>query len=449
MNMQLMPDISVTRQMADWIASFDGDAGDARVWAQHVLLDWMAVTRAATDADNVNIITKIYADGGPSTLICGGGSRRAEDAALINGTAGHVLDYDDASVLMNGHATAPVAPAILALAEELESTGAQIIEAMIVGQEVECQLGKMMAPNHYEAGYHATATLGTIGAAAASARLMGLDAERSAHALGLAATQAAGLKSMFGSMTKSLQVGKAAANGIMAARLVGAGFTANPDGLDSEQGMGPVMSGSFVAKPFVPGGMDRWGVAYNAFKYHGACFMTHSAIEAARQIGAETGLRPRDVAELEIDLNPVALNVCDQPEPATGLETKFSIRHLVMAGLRGDPTADNDCYSDVFANDPELVAARKRVHINAPPDHAGMVVAANVRLVTHDGALHTASADVGALATDTDAQWDLLCGKARAMLPAAVADDLITAVADLENTPSGKAFMTTALKSQM
>lgn len=442
-------DASVTRQMADWIVAFDGNAPEARIWARHVFLDWLSVTFAGAEETPVKLLRAAYRAPGVATLIGGGGQRRAEDAALINGTAGHVLDYDDASIMMNGHATAPVAPAIIAVAEEVRARGRDMLDAMIIAQEVECHLGQMLAPDHYQSGYHATTTIGTIGAAAAAARLFKLTPDQTAHALGLAATQAAGLKSMFGSMTKSFQVGKAAMNGIMAARLASLGFTANPDGLDCAQGMGPVMSTSFTTLPFAPGGMARWGVAFNAFKYHGACFFTHSAIEAGRELGTRTGLGPGDVAAMELDVSPAVLTMCDQPEPASGLETKFSIRHLAMAGLRGDPTGENACYSDSFANNPELVAARKRVKLNTPPDNSAMLVAARMRITTHDGAQHEAFCDVGELATDTEAQWQRLCGKTCAMLPDRQAKALIDLVANLDRTPSARGLIAQIRQSPM
>lgn len=442
MNLQRPPEtaLNITKQMAAWISNFDGDAPEARIWARHVLLDWLMVTIAGADEEPVRILRAAYPATGPCNLIGSDGMRRAEDAALINGAAGHVLDYDDASIMMNGHATAPVAPAILALAQELGRSGRDVIDAMIIAQEVEIHLGQMMAPDHYQSGYHATTTIGTIGAAAGAARLFRLTPDQAAHALGLAATQAAGLKSMFGSMTKSFQVGKAAMNGIIAARLAAAGFTANPDGLDCDQGMGPVMSTSFTPTPFTPGGFERWGVAYNAFKYHGACFFTHSAIEAAKSIGAKgVGLEALD--SMVIDINPAALTMCDQPEPKTGLESKFSVRHLAVAGLRGDPTGDNACYSDAFANDPALMEARRKVTLNAPPEHKDLLVAAKVTLTTKDGTTHSENFDVGTLATDTTAQWESLSDKARAMLPSAQAEALIANVQALETAPDLSALL--------
>lgn len=433
----------VTRQMAGWITAFDEDVPEARIWSRHVLLDWLAVTLAAAEEQPVEILRRAFPAPGPCRLLGGTGTRRAEDAALINGTAGHVLDYDDASIVMNGHATAPVAPAILAVAEEVGASGADVIDAMTIAQEVECHLGQMLAPDHYQSGFHATATIGTIGAAAGAARLFGLTPEQTAHALGLAGTQAAGLKAMFGSMGKSFQVGKAAMNGVMSARLAKTGFTGNPQGLECPQGMGPVLSTSFAARPFSPGGMERWGVACNAFKYHGSCFFTHSAIEAAKQIGKSTGLSPSDVAEMEIHASPAVLTMCDQREPETGLEAKFSIRHLAMAGLRGDATGDNGCFNDAFANDPELMAARRRVTLNTPPENTTLLVAATVRVVANDGTVHVCEHNVGALATDTDKQWTQLCAKAKQMLPDAQSTALIAAMERLDSPLSAASLLNT------
>ncbi len=166
-----------------------------------------------------------------SCALIGGGSADPHGAALINGAAGHALDYDDVVSALNGHPTAPVAPAVLAQAEEAKASGKAVIDALIAGVEVEAALGAMTGGSHYEKGFHATCTLGTIGAAAGCARLMGLDEVQTGWALGIAASQAAGLKCNFGTMTKPFHVGKAAANGLLAARLAARGFTAYPEAI--------------------------------------------------------------------------------------------------------------------------------------------------------------------------------------------------------------------------
>ena len=437
----------VTHQMADWIVSFDGNVPQARIWARHVLLDWLAVTIAGAREKISRVLADVYSDTGKCNLIGQPGLRRAEDAALINGTSGHVLDYDDGCVALNGHATAPVAPAVLALGQELGSSGRDIITAMIIGQEIEIHLGQAMSPYHYERGFHATATMGTIGAAAAAARLFGLTADQTAHALGFASTQAAGLKSMFGSDAKSFQVGKAAMNGVIAARLAHAGLISNPEGIECAQGFGTVLSDSFEPKPFVAGSMERWGIAQNAFKYHGACFMTHSAIEAAGMIRRDAKIGLEDIQAVSVDVIKTALTVCDIQEPKTGLESKFAIRHLVCAALRGDDTSGIDRYTDAFATDPQLVTARDRVTLNTPPENAALRIAARVHVTTSDGTQHSQHFDAAELPADTDQQWHRLFAKARSLLGDEAAEELVDALDGLEDADAIDSLLGITIKS--
>ena len=149
---------------------------------------------------------------------------------MVNGAAAHALDFDDVNLAMPGHPSVAILPALLALAEERGSSGADVLTAFVAGYELQCRIGRTIAPGHYDGlGFHATATVGSFGAAAACAHLLGLDADRFATALGIAGTQAAGLKSMFGTMCKPLHAGKAAYHGLMAAKLAARGFTSRTD----------------------------------------------------------------------------------------------------------------------------------------------------------------------------------------------------------------------------
>ncbi len=168
-------------------------------------------------------------------------------AALVNGSASHALDFDDVNMAMPGHPSVAILPGLLALAEERGASGAEILAAFVAGYELQCRLGRTIAPGHYDGlGFHATATVGSFGAAAACAHLLGLDAAATATALGIAATQAAGLKSMFGTMCKPLHAGKAASNGLLAAKLASRGFTSRADALECAQGFARTHSADFV-----------------------------------------------------------------------------------------------------------------------------------------------------------------------------------------------------------
>ena len=210
--------------------------------ARHCALDWFGCALAGS-REPLALLLHDELDDGAATVVGLDRTARPRTAALVNGAAGHALDFDDTHTLLSGHPTAPVLPAALGLAEKLDAGGEDLLTAFVVGVEVECRVGALLAPGHYRAGWHATGTVGTLGAAAACARLLGLDGERTAHALALAATQAAGLKASFGTMAKPLHAGKAASDGLLSARLAGRGFTGNPGVLEAPQGLAAAAGG--------------------------------------------------------------------------------------------------------------------------------------------------------------------------------------------------------------
>src|SRR5580704_12736489 len=219
--------------------------------AKQCLLDWIGVALAGRNEPLVRILIEEMAprDDPSGVTVLGHGRRaRIDDAILINGTMGHALDFDDVIMPM-GHPTVPVAPVVLALAQQRGASGAAALEAFIAGVETECRIARLLGPSHYARGWHTTATTGTFGAAAAAAHLLRVEGQALAHAFGLAGTQAAGLKSCFGTMSKPLHPGKAAQNGLLAARLAERGFTSDIDILASAQGF--VATQSTTADPAV------------------------------------------------------------------------------------------------------------------------------------------------------------------------------------------------------
>ncbi len=417
----------VTREIAEWVASGAATTPRARIWARHALLDWLGVTIAGAGEPLVAILREEMEAPGSCTLI-GGGSAHLHGAALINGAAGHALDYDDVVSALNGHPTAPVAPAILALAEETGASGAAVVDALIAGIEVEASLGAMIGGSHYEKGFHATGTLGTLGAAAGCGRLMGLDAERTACALGIAASQAAGLKCNFGTMTKPFHVGKAAANGLMAARLAARGFTANPEAVEATAGLMWTQAPEFVPVPLRADPAAPKHVEHLLFKFHAACYLTHAPMNAIIGLREAHGMTLDDMTAMTITVSPRHQDVCNIQNPSTGLEVKFSLRHTGVMALTGAETAALDAYTDAVANDPALVAARGRTRVAIDPDRDWMTGHVTIRLI--DGRELMAEADAGQPATDTDAQWDALSAKFAALVAPVLGAERARAVID-------------------
>ena len=373
---------------------------EAATVAKQCLLDWLGVSIAARDEPLVRILLDEFAEGGEATII--GSQRRARlhDAVLINGALSHALDFDDVITAMNGHPTVPVAPVAIGLAEALGSTGREALLAFIAGVETECRVGRLLGPSHYAKGWHATATFGTFGAMAAAAKLLKLDDEQTRHAFGLAGTQAAGLKSVFGTMSKPLHAGKAAQNGLLAARLAARGFTSDTEILESDQGFAAVQSTSVNREAALAEPGQLFYVTDALFKYHAACYLTHNAIEAAAKLRAANGFKPAEVEAVRVHVNPGHMGVCNIVEPRTGLECKFSLRMTTALALAGEDTFEETLFSDATATRSDLVALRRRVSVI--PDAGGP--GSTVEIELKDGRALAETVDVARPVRDLGAQ---------------------------------------------
>jgi len=377
--------------------------------AKQCLTDWFAVTLAGAAEPLVTILhEELAAPDGPATLVGLSGRAGPQDAATINGAASHALDFDDVNLMMHGHPTVPIVPALLALAEVTGATGQDVLAAFVAGYEVECRIGSLVDRSHYDAGFHATATIGSFGAAAAAARLLGLDTAQTAMALGIAGTQAAGLKSMFGTMCKPLHAGKAAANGLLAARLAARGFTSRSDVLEAEQGFADTQATAFRPERALATPSGGYHLRNNLFKYHAACYLTHSSIEALSHLRTTHQLRPDDVATARLRIDAGHLKVCGIEAPTTGLETKFSLHHTAAFALAGMDTAALETYSDENANRPDLIALRQKVTLD-PQTMPG--TAATATIVLDDGREISQDVNVGVPADDVSAQSDKIAAK--------------------------------------
>jgi 2-methylcitrate dehydratase PrpD len=398
----------------------DAIPDDALAAARHCILDWFGCTLAGSRERLTSIILEAADAPGDARVIGHDRTLAPSWAALVNGAASHALDYDDTHIAMGGHPTAPVLPALLALAERTGACGRDVLTAFVAGVETECRLGAVLGPGHYAAGWHATATFGSFGAAAACAHLLGLDPGAWAHAFGLAATQAGGLKSVFGTMSKPFHAGRAAMNGYVAAQLASRGFTSDTDVLAA---FAATHAGRIDTEA-----VDRldggFCVRDTLFKYHAACYLTQSSIEAALQIGVPAP----DVDRVDVLVPPGHLDVCNIAEPRTGLEGKFSLRMTVAMALRGDPT-DEAAFTDARMADPTIVALRDRVTVR-PVD--GLRPAESTVIVhTRDGNERTATVDAGRPADDLGVQWQRLSSKFTSLATPVIGADAAARVHEL------------------
>ena len=423
-----------TQELADWIAGVSSAEFTERPrrWARHAILDWFGVTLAGATDPLVGILADDATEAGEqgsARLVGRSETVTPAFAAMINGAASHALDYDDVNKRLHGHPTVPVVPAILALAEQKGLSGREVVDAFIIGYEAECLIGEMMGLAHYDHGWHATATVGTFGAAAGCARMLGLDAGQSAMALGIAATQAAGLKSMFGTMCKPLHAGKAAMNGLMAARWAARGFTSRPDALECAQGFGQTQSTEFAGLPVRPDASAPFAVEENLFKYHAACYLTHSSIEAIRELKQHHDFTADQVTGVRTFVDAGHRKVCDIPEPETGLQVKFSIRHCIAMALSDMDTGDREIYTEATAARPDLVGLRRKVEVEDKVHdnrHAAEIV-----IDLADGQSLVQFFDVGMPADDLEAQEARLIAKFRRLAEPIVGSEKTQRIEDL------------------
>lgn len=306
--------------------------------AKHALIDVLGVTIAGS----VEPVSKIIArhveatSRGSSTVMVGGARVSAADAALANGTAGHALDFDDSSFVLGGHPSVALVPSLLAVAEERGGGGREILEAYVIGFEIATRLANAVHFEHYEKGWHPSATLGVFGATAAVARMMRLTEEQTLHALALAASMASGVKANFGSMAKPLQVGHAASKGVLCAQLAAVGLTANPAALEGKQGFFEVYNGEgkYRAEAASQFG-DEFEIMKSGikFKKYPSCGSTHAPIDAAQDLMQGIALRAGDVEAITIALNARRITHVNRPKVTNGLEGKFSIQYTLAAAL--------------------------------------------------------------------------------------------------------------------
>jgi 2-methylcitrate dehydratase PrpD len=360
------------------------------------LLDWFAVTVAGAQEELTDILVReAIEDGatGKASLVGRTEKTLPSTAALINGAASHALDYDDVNFAMHGHPTVTVVPALLALGEQKKASGRLFVESFVAGYETAGRIGLLVEPSHYAKGFHATATVGSFSATAAAGRMLGLDDKQLAVAFGIAATQAAGLKSNFGTMCKPLHAGTASEHGLRAARLAAKGFTARGDSLECDQGFASSYADHLNTDDALGEPPSGWHLRNNLFKYHAACYMTHAPIECAKEIRLKSNFPPERVKKIVLRLDAAADKVCNIPNPTSGLEAKFSLRQTVAMALTGVNTASLEVYNAESTQDPRMKALRDKLDIEFRTDWPHALAEMAIQL--DDGTMLEARHDSG------------------------------------------------------
>ena len=366
-----------TTAVADFVAKsrWEDCPEPAVAAARRAILDCLGVMLAGASEPPARILQSVaQAEGGmPLATIVGAGRRTgAVWAALCNGTAAHALDFDDTNFVMLGHPSAPVLAAALAAGELALADGAALLHAFLLGFEVETTLAGVINPAHYEHGWHATCTLGTLGAAAAAARLLGLDAGGIRTALAVAASQSSGLKENFGTMTKPFHAGHAARSGVLAALMAREGWTASEQALEGPQGFFNVLGAGARREEAIDTLGAPWKITTSgvAVKPYPSCACTHSIIDGALELRRAHGLRPQDVAEVTVGVNAIVPRILIHSDPRTGLEAKFSAEFSAAAAL-ADGRVGISTFSDDKARDPAIRALMSRTRMRVDPDIPG------------------------------------------------------------------------------
>ncbi len=369
--------MTLARQIAERIHAlhFQDITPTALEWTRHAFIDTVGCSLAGMADDGPNIVLRVpgIAEApGPALIYATNRRTSVLDATLVNGTASHALDYDDVAGVMGGHPSAMLVPPLIALAEMVPATGQDLAAAYVAGFETMCRIARGVHFHHYDKGWHPTATLGIFGTVAAATRLLRMDVDQTAMALGLAASFASGLKSNFGTMTKPLHVGHGSRNGIFAALMVQGGFTANAGTFEHKQGFLDVFNGpgtydtaKILADWYSP--IECEGPGDPGLKPYPCCGSTHASINRMLDLTTTYNLTPDQIARIEVMPHLRRLPHTNNPDPRTPLGAKFSIQYCVARALT-DRAVKLDQFEGEAHFDPAIRALMQRVEARPHPD---------------------------------------------------------------------------------
>jgi 2-methylcitrate dehydratase PrpD len=402
----------VTREAVAFIENvrFDDIPEEAVRIGRRCLIDTLGLYLAGTEGESVQILVRLAARQGgaeEARLLAGGGRKvPAGLAARVLGTAGHAHDWDDTQVSRDPrhqyglltHPSVPPLSAAIAVSQTVGGAdGRAFMTAFLVGFEVECKISEWMSRDHYLRGHHSSGTVGTFGASAAAAKLMGLTGERLAHALGIAAAMAAGIRCSFGTMTKPLHVGRAAENGVTAAVMAADGFTADPQALDGRWGFMAVLGGGAYPEKLSQGFGRAWTIVEPgvSIKPYPSGILTHQAMDAMLRLVADNDVKPDEIAAIRFHAGSNILNPIRYPVAENHLQAKFSMAALLsMIALYRK--AGKREFSDAVMGSSEMQAMQRRVSTHLDPEIEAQGfdrIRSRIELDTHDGRTVTQWAD--------------------------------------------------------
>lgn len=429
----------VTRQLAHYVVNSTWGAipKGARYEAVRSVFNWVGCCLGGARHITTERALAALAEfsGKPEATVLGRSERLdILHGALLNGITSHVLDYDDTHLETIIHPAGPVASAILALGERQHTSGEDFLHAFILGVEVECRIGKAVYPSHYERGFHITGTVGVFGGAAAAGKLLGLNEQQMVWALGIAATQSAGLKTMFGTMCKAFHPGSAGQNGLKAALLAAKDYTSDDGAIEAQEGFAFTYSDEQDFTQITDNLGSTFEVERNTYKPFACGIVTHPIIDGCIQLRNAHRLESRQIASVSLRVNPLVLKLTGKKTPQTGLEAKFSIYHCSAAAIIRGSAGPNE-FTDETVQDPQVIALRNKVTARA--DEAVSEEEAFVSVTLNDGTVldkHIEHA-IGSLERPLtrEALEDKFSGQAISVLPRAQIDRIMAMCWEIES----------------
>ena len=381
----------VTQELAHYVVAtrWDDVPPDVRHQAKRSLMNFFAVALAGCRTSPIETAIRSLSDfsGGRQAAVIGRLERiDALSAAFLNAASANVHDFCDTHLPTVIHPTAPVAPALLTLVELRTVSGADLLFALVLGNEIQARIGLAISPQHYNKGWHITSTCGVFGAAAGSGRLLGLSERALVSALGVASTQSSGLRECLGTAAKSVSVGNAARNGLWSALLAEKGFDGPAEPLAGNQGFYNAMGDPPDLSRVTDGLGERFEIMATSYKPYPCGFVIHPVLDCVLDWRRDN---PRvAVARIVVRGNPLLAHRTDRPAISTGRESQVSVQHAVAAALvHGE--AGLDQFDDACVHDPRVAALRRKVEIVS--DESIATIAAAVEITAADGTIHRRS----------------------------------------------------------
>lgn len=361
----------ITRILAEHLArhSSRGWSDAVEHEAHRTFLNWLGCAIGAAHHETADITLAALSELATAPQATVAGRRERVDmaaAALVNGITSHTFDFDDTHLKTIIHPAGPVASAALALAEHTGASGRSVVDALVLGIDVACRIGNTMYPDHYDRGWHITGTTGTLGAAAACARILGLNVRQTQMALGIAASQPVGLREQFGTMTKPFHPGAAARAGLLSALLASKGFTASERALEAPRGFVQVASDKAAWNEVTDELGQRFEISFNTYKPFACGIVIHPSIDACVQL-QQRGVKPEQVERIDLLVHSLVLELTGKKEPVDGLAAKFSVYHGCAAGLIFGKAGEAE-YDDAIVQRPDVIDLRRKVQATVNPD---------------------------------------------------------------------------------